>query len=448
MNQSPAGMERLGRMLISGGVSFQAYMSPDPQLGPPGSDIFDLYERLERILQNPGQHVHEYNEIVRVFDFIELSASRDVLLLASPVGVSLWQVYALPSTGAQPVPIVCLSLGTQKIGSRAAALSGTAEEISEARKSEHRNYVFAACELEIFMESLSPGQAMRLGRQTPSKYLSKVGVVSRQHLEVRRASDSQYVITDLGSTNGTSYLNEQGRWVQLASGSEVLNSGTPLRIGSEADCVSLHIPGGDSYLLELQAQLSALLSALPVDRECTLGAIDEYVHLSSIPGMPDEALSIRKNSQGEYIVVSLTNNFPISFQRTGAEPLQRLEGAVSLGVGSGLVLGDPGSGVRVYLPGALVGHIRGLEDFSGLKIGRAASHLEIESYTAISRKHAVISKLPGGSLLVEDVGSTNGTFFRTPGTDWMKIEELVRVKTGSEIRLGSGEESLIFTVPF
>lgn len=448
MNQIPTGMERLGVLLISGGVSFHAYLSPDPQLGPPGSDLFDLYERVERILQNPGQHVNEYNEIVRVFDFIELSPTREVLLLAASVGVSLWQVYALPSPGAQPVPLVSLSLGTQKVSARTSAFSGSAEEQSEARESEHRKYLFAACELEIFMEALGPGESIRLGRQTPSRYLCKVGVVSRQHLEVRRASDAQYVITDLGSTNGTSYLNDQGRWVQLVSGSEVLHSGTPLRLGAEADCVTLHIPGGDSYALGLQAQLSSLLSALPPDRECTLGAIDGYVQLSTIPGMPEEALSIRKNSQGEYVVVSLTNTFPIYFQRSGIEPVQRLEGAVSLGVGSGLILGDASTGVRVYLPGALVSRLRELDDFDTLKIGRAVSHLEIVSYTAISRKHAQISKLPGGSLLVEDLGSTNGTFFRTPGVDWIKIEELTRVKTGSEIRFGLGDESLIFTVPF
>jgi diguanylate cyclase (GGDEF)-like protein len=80
---------------------------------------------------------------------------------------------------------------------------------------------------------------MSVGRDATSAIPLERDSVSRQHAELVRASDSQWSVRDLGSTNGT-FVNE--RPVEVGEEGEPLRNGDQLRFG---DVVFKFLSGGD-----------------------------------------------------------------------------------------------------------------------------------------------------------------------------------------------------------
>lgn len=60
----------------------------------------------------------------------------------------------------------------------------------------------------------------------------------------------------------------------------------------------------------------------------------------------------------------------------------------------------------------------------------------LEEGVYVSRKHAVIYH-DQGEWLIEDLGSSNGTFILPPGEDFIKIDSLTRIFDHQEIAFGN-----------
>ena len=71
----------------------------------------------------------------------------------------------------------------------------------------------------------------------------------------------------------------------------------------------------------------------------------------------------------------------------------------------------------------------------GLTIGRAGADVKL-SDPDVSRSHAVV-RLHGGSVAIEDVGSTNGTF-----VNGSRVDGVTELRDGDVVRFGSVEWQL------
>jgi hypothetical protein len=165
-----------------------------------------------------------------------------------------------------------------------------------------------------------------------------------------------------------------------------------------------------------------------------------------MPDIPEVVATLKRHSVNDYVLTPATNDYPIYVKKNSSEETMLLGGSIWLNVGAGVTLGEEGQGLRFYLPGVLNNYLKDLRGFQDLAIGRAEAQLDLFNFAAISRNHAIFTCLPDRSLLVEDLGSTNGTFYRNSFQVWRRVVRFARVKVGQEIMLGSRQKALELTI--
>jgi pSer/pThr/pTyr-binding forkhead associated (FHA) protein len=123
-----------------------------------------------------------------------------------------------------------------------------------------------------------------LGRDGQCDLVLDHEYVSRQHARVERAGDSQYLIEDAGSTNGT-FLNGQR-----------LEGKQPLSAGD-------HIDIGDLTITFLGSGAAETKVFRPIARECPI-AVDESANVVSIRGRPLDARFFPEESRLLSLLIS------------------------------------------------------------------------------------------------------------------------------------------------
>jgi len=425
----------IGSMIVSGTTSFRAFISPDRDLGP-GTVGFQVYEKLEAVFHDPNVDRELFDEIVRVFDYFELAPRQEVQVLAEREG-KIAHVYILPNPKEKAIKLVDIRLEN-------AILSATAEK-SEGLQDIHL-HEYASLEVEALLDGVLVGDEATIGRKSEVKYLPTIGLVSRQHLEVQRVGNEEFVLRDLESTNGTD-IEEAGRWVPMKRAVRVC-SGTRIRLGGSTSEIISMLPGAIHPSLPIQAALARLLGAMGPSGDAVIGSDNRGLGLDYVPGMPPELLHItRRKKIGEYVIVPLSLQVPVSFLVWGGENWQPLDKEVSLSAGAVVKIGMEDAYVRMPIPSALHEVIVGLAPYTELEIGRASKGVDLSVFHAMSRSHAAMFKLPDKSIVVNDLGSTNGTHIRQEPGEWIEVKRPTRVRSGGEVLFGSEAQGLVMVVP-
>jgi pSer/pThr/pTyr-binding forkhead associated (FHA) protein len=428
----------IGSVIVSGSTGFRAFISPDRDLGP-GTVGFQVYEKLESIFHDPNVDKELYDEIVRVFDYLELGPRQEVLVLAEEDG-RIAHVYILPNPKEKPIKLVDMRVENSVLPS-VADRSDKSESTQDIHVQE-----YASIEVEALLDGILVGDEGTIGRKSESKYLATVGLVSRKHLEVQRVGIDEFVLRDLQSTNGTD-IEENNRWVPLKRAVRI-RSGTRIRLGGSTSAVIAAIPGAINPLLPIQGALARLLGAMGPNGESVIGGDNRGLGLDYIEGMPPELLRIaRKKKTEEYLLEPLSSQIPISFLVWGGECWQSLDREVSLTAGGVVKIGDRDAFVRMPIPSSLHEVIVGLSPYTELEIGRSSKGIDLSVFHAMSRSHAILFKLPDKSIVVNDLGSTNGTRIRENQDEWIEVKQPMRVRSGGEILFGSESQGLVMVVP-
>lgn len=425
----------IGSMILSGSTSFRAFISPDRDLGP-GTLGFQVYEKLEAVFHDPNVDRDVYDEIVRVFDYLELAPRQEIRVMAEREG-KIAHVYILPNPKEKPIKLVDIRLEN-------AIMSATVDN-SEGLPDVHM-HEYASLEVEALLDGVTVGNEVTIGRKSEVKYLPTINLVSRQHLEVQRIGYEEFILRDLESTNG-SEIEEADRWVPIKRAIKV-RSGNRIRLGGATSEIIAVLPGAIHPSLPIQAALTRLLGAMGPNGDAVIGSDNRGLGLDYIPGMPPELLHItRRKNAGEYVISPLSSQAPVSFLVWGGEHWQSLDREVALSAGAVIKIGMGDACVRIPIPSGLHELIVGLTPYTYLEIGRASKGIDLSVFHAMSRSHATLFKLPDKSIVLNDLGSTNGTRFRNEPGDWIEVKRPTRVRSGGEVLFGSEAEGLIMVVP-
>jgi pSer/pThr/pTyr-binding forkhead associated (FHA) protein len=436
MNKRPnQQLTPIGTVIVSGSTGFRAFISPDRDLGP-GTVGFQVYEKLEAVFHDPNVDREIYDEIVRVFDYLELSPRQEVQVLGEREG-KIAHVYILPNPKEKPIKLVDIRLENAAL----VVSAGKVEDVQDIHIQE-----YASLEVDSLLDGILVGDEATIGRKSEVKYLSTIGLVSRQHLEVQRVAVDEYVLTDLASTNGTD-IEEVDRWVPMKRAVRV-RSGTRVRLGGSTSDVIATIPAAMHPALPIQAALARLLGAMGPSGDAVIGSDNRGLGLDYVHGMPPELLHItRKKKTGEYVISPISAQTPVSFLLWGAESWQSLDKEVSLSAGAVVKIGTVDAYVRMPIPSELHESIVGLSPYNDLEIGRSSKGIDLSVFHAMSRSHATMFKLPDKSIVVNDLGSTNGTRVREDQGKWIEVKQPMRVRPGGEILFGSEAQGLVMVVP-
>jgi len=425
----------IGTIIVSGSSGFRAFISPDRELGP-GTAGFQIYEKLESVFHDPNVDRVMYDEIVRVFDYLELSPRQEVRVLGERQG-RVAHVFIAPNAKEKPIKLVDIKLEAPMLGQ-------AADKIEIVASGEDHLQHYASFEIESILDGILVGDEATIGRKNESNYLSTIGLVSRQHLEVQRVGINEFVLRDLESTNG-SEVEENGSWVSIKRAIRV-RSGTRIRLGGSTSEVIAVLPGEIYPALPIQGALARFLGAMGPKGESVIGADNRGFGLDYIPGMPSELLRIARKKKTEFSFEPLSLKTPVSYLVWGAEEWKTLDKEMSLSAGAVVRIGED-IFVRMPIPTPLHTVIVDLAPYTDLEIGRAIKGMDLSVFHAMSRSHATLFKLPDHSLIVNDLGSTNGTHFRENHGDWSEIKEPTRVRSGGEILFGSEAQGLVMVVP-
>jgi pSer/pThr/pTyr-binding forkhead associated (FHA) protein len=428
-------LKPIGSMIVAGSTGFRAFISPDRDLGP-GTVGFQVYERLEAIFHDPNVERDVYDEIMRVFDYLELTPRQEIQVLAEREGRTA-HVYILPNPKEKPIKLVDIRLEN-------AILSATVDR-SDGLQDVHL-HEYASLEVEALLDGILVGDELTIGRKSEVKYLPTIGLVSRQHLEVQRVGNEEFVIRDLESTNGTD-VEEGGRWAPIKRAVR-LRSGTRVRLGGATSEIIAVLPGGVHPSLSIQSALARLLGAMGPNGDAVIGSDNRGLGLDYIPGMPPELLHItRMKKEGTYVITPLSSQVAVSFLVWGAEHWQSLDKEVSLSAGAVVKIGVEDACVRMPIPSRLHEVIVGLDPYAEFEIGRSSKGIDLSAFHTMSRSHATIFKLPDKSVVVNDLGSTNGTRARNEPGEWVEVKRPTRVRCGGEVLFGSESQGLLMIVP-
>jgi hypothetical protein len=182
--------------------------------------------------------------------------------------------------------------------------------------------------------------------------------------------------------------------------------------------------------------------------DAVIGSDNRGLGLDYIPGMPPELLHItRMKKEGTYVITPLSSQVAVSFLVWGAEHWQSLDKEVSLSAGAVVKIGVEDACVRMPIPSRLHEVIVGLDPYAEFEIGRSSKGIDLSAFHTMSRSHATIFKLPDKSVVVNDLGSTNGTRARNEPGEWVEVKRPTRVRCGGEVLFGSESQGLLMIVP-
>ena len=434
-NKAKQQLIPIGSVIVSGSTGFRAFISPDRDLCS-GTVGFQIYEKLESVFHDPNVDREIYDEIVRVFDYLELGPRQEVQVLGEIEG-KIAHVYILPNPKENGIKLVDISFESPVLG----LTTDKTEKVEDIPIQE-----YASLEVESILDAILVGDQATIGRKGEAKYLATIGLVSRQHLEVQRVGIDEFVIRDLGSTNGTD-VEKNDQWIPMKRTVRI-RSGTRIRVGGSTSDVIAIVPGAIHPVLSIQAALARLLGAMGSNGDSVIGADNRGFGLDYIPGMPPELFRIaRMKKTEEYLIEPLSSQIPMSFLVWGGESWQSLEKEVTLIAGSVVKIGAAEAFVRMPIPSSLHQAIVGLPPYKELEIGRSSKGIDLSVFHAMSRSHASLFKLNDKSIVVNDLGSTNGTRIRENQGEWIDVKQPRRVRSGGEILFGSESQGLVMVVP-
>jgi pSer/pThr/pTyr-binding forkhead associated (FHA) protein len=428
----PTEYAQLGTLVVGGDREQIGFLQPHWQVLP-GSDTHQLCDLINRTLRNPSYNI----ELYRAFQFA--ITNYEVMSSSIPLWVTL-----LPE-GAWRILMKTRSDSLLEIGIIDTVVTTTNNSLRE--KSSKELILISRGILEEKIEALEIGEELVIGRSTDLEGLSFCRSLSREHLEVKRLTNNDFVVVDLKSTNGTYVLCNGFSWERF-KGKNTLVGGTTIRLGHKDDGLVLQLPKTQSPFLYPRAKITSSIGQLEIGETLNIGKSSSYLNLKHILGIDDNHLEIIKESSLEY-TVNLISNSGRTFLRENDEEWLRLVRGGSFKAGVAFKLGDIRNGIDFYLPLPITNKILATPTENKLSLGRSNESLALIDYPSISREHAEIYPLPKGSYLLTDLKSTNGTFISTDSIDqWQRIVGTTRVIAGTHVRLGTGTGSVVFTLGF
>ncbi len=332
----------------------------------------------------------------------------------------------------------------------------------------------------VIEEGPNPGQEVTLtksefviGRQAGVDFVIASSAVSRRHLRIFQQG-GQYLVEDLGSSNGT-FVNGQ-----RISKPTLLQNGDRLQLGQAIRLSIAGLPSSSATLMSpaVVADRSSPAQAAPL-RETVVETsapgpmatvIREDAHVTDGQGAPqllitiagnspraytlrDERITLGRASDNSIVLASpIVSGRHAVMEKVGAgyqiralpeaanpilfsgEPLReakRLSDGDTLRIGSQ----DPGMMVTlVYLAPAEAGQKPKAQpiNFEGkdrLQIGRDPSNDIVLASPTVSRYHAVVERI-GQRYRVRDLNSSNGTFVneqRITGEAWLQAGDAIYI---------------------
>jgi ABC-type multidrug transport system ATPase subunit len=255
-------------------------------------------------------------------------------------------------------------------------------------------------------QSLVPATSaeVTLGRQPANNIVFEAPDVSGWHAKIRRGPTGGLIVEDLGSTNGT-YVNGE-RITQ-----KPITFKDDVRLGSMG--VQLSDPRISGLLLRINRRPergTPIMLGSGTQCDVVINDVSVAPQHASITESPDGLLLLRDMNapSGTYVD---SPNFRIHEAKIhGAQTVLLGQFILPMPVlGRALEEADPSGLARsMHLSESLAQALQG--DRQVLTIGREPGNDLVIPHPTISSRHARFTRLQDGTLGVEDVGSTNGTF--------------------------------------
>ncbi len=255
------------------------------------------------------------------------------------------------------------------------------------------------------MASLALGShvtEVTLGRDPASTIAIDNPVVSARHARIgKNIHPPGLFVEDLGSTNGT-YVN--GQRIQR----QAITFSDDVRLGSAP------VPLSDPRIAGLMVRVTR---RPPKGQPIVLGRAPECDVVIDHPDIAPQHCSVIETPDSGLIVKDLGGphgtfvdnaSYRVSEARVAANSLLLL-GAFPLPVPLVLrLLEESGGGGSAFMAGVAAQAVA--LDRPIIKIGRAQDSDLVLAHPSVSARHAMLTRQPDGSVLVQDLGSTNGTF--------------------------------------
>ncbi len=240
-----------------------------------------------------------------------------------------------------------------------------------------------------------------IGRDPSNVIVLENPVVSARHARITRNPQGGLLVQDLGSTNGTYLRGERISQVVVGLADDIYLGSAPLRM-SDPRIASLIIrvtrppQKGQPFSLGSDPQCEVqILDPRVAPRHCQLTETPSgYVvqDLGSPNGTAIDNASFRiQQANAQPTSTVMLGGFPL--------PLQLLARLMEAGRGEGSVMAMAEAAVQ------------GLNlDKPVITIGRAPGNDLTLPHPSVSGRHAQITKQQDGRFMVQDMGSTNGTY--------------------------------------
>jgi ABC-type multidrug transport system ATPase subunit/pSer/pThr/pTyr-binding forkhead associated (FHA) protein len=228
-------------------------------------------------------------------------------------------------------------------------------------------------------------------------------VVSARHARIgRNVHPPGLYVEDLGSTNGT-YVN--GQRIQQK---QLITFRDDVRVGSAP--VPLSDPRIAGLVLRV-ARRPARGQPIVIGRAAECDVVVDYPDIApqhcSVVETPDSGLIV-KDLGGPYGTFVDNAGYRITEARVAANSLLLL-GTFPLPVPLVIrLLEEAGGGGSAFLAGVAAQAVA--LDRPVIRIGRAQDNDLVLAHPTVSTRHAQLTRQADGSVLVQDLGSTNGTF--------------------------------------
>ncbi len=245
-----------------------------------------------------------------------------------------------------------------------------------------------------------PGAEVSLGRDPSSTLVFDNPVVSARHARINRQRPSGLLVEDLGSTNGT-FVNGQ------RISRQVISLADDVRVGS------VPVPLSDP---RIAGMLLRVASRPERGAPLVVGSAPPANVIIDDPDVAPRHVELQETPEGVWIVRDLGSPTGTFVDNPNNRVLEARVGATGL-----VLLG------RFALPLPLLA--RSLEDPTGanalaqsvaqalarldqplIHVGRAPENDLVLAHPSVSQRHARLERKGDGSLVVFDLGSTNGTY--------------------------------------